>query len=66
MAFPYISAPEEEKLESLLVSGFSEACGDDLDLLIGNVAFLGSCSMENANDREIAAFHSVKVISQIM
>lgn len=64
MAFPYVSASEEEKLETLLVSGFAEVCGDDLG--IGNVAFLGSCSMEDANDKGSAAFHSIKVISQIM
>ena len=63
MAFLYISAPKEEKLETLLVSRFFEACGDGLG--IGNIAFLGSCSMKEANDKESLAFHLVKVISQI-
>ncbi|XP_028753523.1 uncharacterized protein LOC114713105 [Neltuma alba] len=58
MAFPYVSASEEEKLENLLVSGFSKACGDDLE--IGDVAFLGSCSMEDANHKENAHFHSIQ------
>lgn len=63
MAFPYVSASEEEKLENLLVSGFAEACGDDLG--IGNVAFLGSCAMEDANHEESAALHSIEVMNKI-
>lgn len=58
MAFPYVSASEEEKLENSLVSGFSKACGDSLE--IGDVAFLGSCSMEGAN-LESAAVRSIQV-----
>ncbi|KAF7833696.1 putative transmembrane protein [Senna tora] len=58
MAFPYVSASEEEKLENLLVSGFAEACGHDLG--IGNVAFLGSCAVEDANHEESAALHSIE------
>lgn len=60
MAFPYVSASEDVNLEDSLVSGFAEACGDDLG--IGNVAFLGSCSMGNGNHEETAALHSVQVI----
>lgn len=62
MAFPYVSASEEEKLENLLVSGFSNACGDNLE--IGDVTFLGSCSMEGANHRENAVVHSIQVITK--
>ena len=64
MAFPYVSASEDENLENLLVSGFAEACGDDLG--IGNVAFLGSCSTGDTNHEESAALHSVQVINKIM
>ncbi|KAK2433312.1 2-C-methyl-D-erythritol 4-phosphate cytidylyltransferase [Trifolium repens] len=58
MAFPYVSASEDVNLEDSLVSGFAEACGDDLG--IGNVAFLGSCSMGNGNHEETPALHSVQ------
>ncbi|XP_004505646.1 uncharacterized protein [Cicer arietinum] len=58
MAFPYVAASEDVNLEDSLVSGFAEACGDDLG--IGNVAFLGSCSMGNGNQEETAASHSVQ------
>ncbi|MCI20513.1 hypothetical protein A2U01_0041675, partial [Trifolium medium] len=58
MAFPYVSASEDVNLEDSLVSGFAEACGDDLG--IGNVAFLGSCSMGNGNHEETLASHSVQ------
>ncbi|KAJ1420673.1 putative transmembrane protein [Sesbania bispinosa] len=58
IAFPYVSAPEDVNLEDSLVSGFAEACGDDLG--IGNIAFLGSCSMDNKNHEETAASHSVQ------
>lgn len=58
MAFPYVSASEDVNLEDSLVSGFAEACGDDLG--IGNVAFLGSCSMGNGNREETAALQSVQ------
>jgi hypothetical protein len=62
MAFPYVSASEDVNLEDSLVSGFAEACGDDLG--IGNVAFLGSCSMGNGNREETAALQSVQVINK--
>ncbi|CAJ2655230.1 unnamed protein product [Trifolium pratense] len=61
MAFPYVSASEDVNLEDSLVSGFAEACGDDLG--IGNVAFLGSCSMGNGNHEETPASRSVQVIN---
>lgn len=62
MAFPYVSASEEEKLENLLVSGFAEACAGDLG--IRNVAFFGSCSREDANLEESAIVHSIQVITK--
>ncbi|ESW03550.1 hypothetical protein PHAVU_011G023200 [Phaseolus vulgaris] len=57
MAFPYVSASEDLLLENTLVSGFSEACGDDT--AIANVAFHGSCSMGGTNE-EVTALHSVQ------
>ncbi|KAJ7980609.1 2-C-methyl-D-erythritol 4-phosphate cytidylyltransferase [Quillaja saponaria] len=58
MAFPYVSASEEETMENLLVSGFVETCGHGLGM--SNVALLGSCSMEDGNSNKIAAFRSVE------
>lgn len=63
MAFPYVSASEDLLLENTLVSGFSEACGDDT--AIANVAFHGSCSMGGTNE-EVTALHSVQVINKLM
>ncbi|KAE9620243.1 hypothetical protein Lal_00019049 [Lupinus albus] len=58
LAFPYVSASHDESLENLLVSGFTDACGDGLG--IRNVAFIGSCSMDYQSHVENAAFHSVQ------
>ncbi|CAJ1934004.1 unnamed protein product [Sphenostylis stenocarpa] len=58
VAFPYVYASEDLLLENTLVSGFSEACGDDMG--IANVAFHGSCSMGGTNHEEITALQSVQ------
>ncbi|XP_020215072.1 uncharacterized protein LOC109799010 isoform X2 [Cajanus cajan] len=58
VAFPYVSASEDVHLENLLVSGFAEACEDDMG--IANVAFHGSCSMDGTNYEEATALHSVQ------
>ncbi|RDX73241.1 hypothetical protein CR513_47182, partial [Mucuna pruriens] len=58
VAFPYVSASEDVHLENLLVSGFAEACGDDVG--IANVAFHESCTMDGTNDEEITALNSVQ------
>ncbi|TKY67817.1 hypothetical protein E2542_SST10713 [Spatholobus suberectus] len=58
VAFPYVSVSEDVHLENLLVSGFAEACGDDMG--IANVAFHVSCSMDGTNYEEITALHSVQ------
>ncbi|PKI61364.1 hypothetical protein CRG98_018266 [Punica granatum] len=57
MAFPYIAASSEEAMENLLVSGFKESCGHDLD--ITKVAFLGSCSVQADDSQKIADLQSV-------
>lgn len=64
MAFPYVSASEDVYLENSLVSGFAEACGDDMG--IANVAFHGSCSMDSTNHEETTSLHSVQVIHKLM
>ncbi|KAK7258124.1 hypothetical protein RIF29_32589 [Crotalaria pallida] len=58
LAFPYVSASQDENLENVLVSGFTEACGDGLG--INNVAFIGSCSMDDESRVESEALHSVQ------
>lgn len=63
VAFPYVSTSEDVLLENSLVSGFAEACGD---MGIGNVAFHGSCSIDDANHEEITTLHSVQVINKLM
>lgn len=59
MAFPYVTASGEETMEGLLVSEFTEACGDDLS--ISNVAFSESCAVEGGNFQKLADLHSVQV-----
>ncbi|XP_047182833.1 uncharacterized protein LOC124849034 [Vigna umbellata] len=58
VAFPYVSASEDLLLESTLVSGLSEACGDGTE--IANVAFHGSCSVGGTNHEETTALHSIQ------
>ncbi|OMO57812.1 hypothetical protein COLO4_35065 [Corchorus olitorius] len=57
MAFPYVAASEEETMENLLVSGFTEACGHGLG--VGNVAFSESCSIEGGEFQKLANLHSI-------
>lgn len=57
MAFPYVAPSEEETMENLLVSGFTEACGQDLGSV--NVAFSDSCSIEGGDYQRLADLQSV-------
>ncbi|XP_024454125.2 uncharacterized protein LOC18097223 isoform X3 [Populus trichocarpa] len=56
MAFPYVAA-SEEAMENSLVSGFAEACGQDLG--ISNVSFSESCSVEGESFQKLAKLHAV-------
>ncbi|KAG5251999.1 transmembrane protein [Salix suchowensis] len=56
MAFPYVAA-SEEAMENSLVSGFAEACGQDLGT--SNVAFSESCSVEGENFQKLANLHAI-------
>ncbi|KAJ0020853.1 hypothetical protein Pint_31490 [Pistacia integerrima] len=58
VAFPYVAVSGEETMENLLVSEFTEACGDDVR--INNVAFSESCAVEGGNFQKLADFHSVQ------
>jgi len=57
MAFPYVAASEEETMENLLVSGFTETCGHGLG--ISDVAFLDSCSVKGEKFQKLADLRSV-------
>lgn len=56
MAFPYVAAPEEETMENLLVSGFTEGCGNDFGAK--NVFFTKSCSVEGGSFQKLANLDS--------
>ncbi|KAJ7955464.1 2-C-methyl-D-erythritol 4-phosphate cytidylyltransferase [Quillaja saponaria] len=58
LAFPYVSASEEEAMENLLVSGFAENCVHSLEMR--NVALIGSCSIEDGNNKKNVALGSVQ------
>ncbi|GLT39394.1 hypothetical protein SLA2020_135870 [Shorea laevis] len=57
MAFPYVAPSEEETMENLLISGFTEACGQDLASI--NIAFSDSCSIKGGDFQRLADLHSV-------
>ncbi|XP_050368630.1 uncharacterized protein LOC126786752 [Argentina anserina] len=57
MAFPYISTSEKDAMESSVVSGMSEICGQNFGL--SNVRFLESCSMEGNDVQKLSDLHSV-------
>ncbi|XP_010501171.1 PREDICTED: uncharacterized protein LOC104778426 [Camelina sativa] len=45
LAFPYIAAPEEERMENLLLSGLKEACTHNVG--VSNIVFSDSCFVED-------------------
>lgn len=57
MAFPYIATSEKDAMESSLVSGMSEICGQNFGF--SNVRFSESCSMEGDNVQKLSDLHSV-------
>ncbi|KAM5582187.1 hypothetical protein ABKV19_002555 [Rosa sericea] len=59
MAFPYIAASEKDAMESSLVSGMSEICGQNFGF--NNVRFSESCSMDSDNVQKLSDLHSVHV-----
>ncbi|XP_010543037.1 PREDICTED: uncharacterized protein LOC104816065 [Tarenaya hassleriana] len=58
LAFPYIAAPEEERMESLFLSGLKEACADSLG--VSNVVFSESCFVEDGRIQKLADLQSFK------
>uniref|UniRef100_A0A2P2M211 V-type proton ATPase subunit S1/VOA1 transmembrane domain-containing protein n=1 Tax=Rhizophora mucronata TaxID=61149 RepID=A0A2P2M211_RHIMU len=52
MAFPYVVAPVEETIENSLLLGFTETCGQELE--ISKVAFSESCSVQGGHFEKLA------------
>ncbi|KAF8035344.1 hypothetical protein BT93_C1390 [Corymbia citriodora subsp. variegata] len=57
MAFPYVAAIEEETVETSLISGFAETCGQDLET--SSIALLGSCSLKGDNYHKLSDLQSL-------
>ncbi|XP_030476635.1 uncharacterized protein LOC115693716 [Syzygium oleosum] len=57
MAFPYVTAIEEETVETSLISGFTETCGQDLET--SSIALLGSCSLKGDNYHKLSDLESL-------
>ncbi|KAG2315635.1 hypothetical protein Bca52824_018757 [Brassica carinata] len=58
LAFPYISAPEEERMESLLLSGLKEACPHNVG--VSNIVFSDSCFVEDGTIQKLSDLQSFK------
>lgn len=59
MAFPYVALSPEEAMENLLVSGFKETCGHDLD--VTKVSLLGLCPVQEDGSPKISDLQSLHV-----
>ncbi|KAJ4834209.1 hypothetical protein Tsubulata_020567 [Turnera subulata] len=57
MAFPYVAASENEAIENMLLSEFSETCEQDLGA--ANVAFSKSCSFMEEKFQKLEDLHAV-------
>ncbi|WZZ29350.1 hypothetical protein YC2023_012751 [Brassica napus] len=58
LAFPYISAPEEERMESLLLSGLKQACPHNVG--VSNIVFSDSCFVEDGMIQKLSDLQSFK------
>ncbi|XP_056854396.1 uncharacterized protein LOC130503855 [Raphanus sativus] len=58
LAFPYIAAPEEERMESLLLSGLKQACPHNVGA--GNIVFSESCFVEDGTIQKLSDLQSFK------
>ncbi|EFH68099.1 hypothetical protein ARALYDRAFT_314773 [Arabidopsis lyrata subsp. lyrata] len=58
LAFPYIAAPEEERMENLLLSGLKEACAHNVG--VTNVVFSDSCFVEDGTIQKLSNVQSFK------
>ena len=60
LAFPYIAAPEEERMESLLLSGLKQACPHNVG--VSNIVFSDSCFVEDGMIQKLSDLQSFKVV----
>ncbi|CAN6991637.1 hypothetical protein BRARA_A03265 [Brassica rapa] len=58
LAFPYIAAPEEERMESLLLSGLKQACPHNVG--VSNIVFSDSCFVEDGMVQKLSDLQSFK------
>ncbi|EOA36076.1 hypothetical protein CARUB_v10009805mg [Capsella rubella] len=58
LAFPYIAAPEEERMENLLLSGLKEACTHNVG--VNNIVFSDSCLVEDGTIQKLSNVQSFK------
>ncbi|CAH8381538.1 unnamed protein product [Eruca vesicaria subsp. sativa] len=58
LAFPYISAPEEERMENLLLSGLKQACPHNVG--VSNIVFSDSCFVEDGTIQKLSDLQSFK------
>ncbi|KAF2542737.1 hypothetical protein F2Q68_00032809 [Brassica cretica] len=58
LAFPYIAAPEEERMESLLLSGLKQACPHNVG--VSNIVFSDSCFVEDGTIQKLSDLQSFK------
>ncbi|KAH0934175.1 hypothetical protein HID58_011292 [Brassica napus] len=64
LAFPYIAAPEEERMESLLLSGLKQACPHNVG--VSNIVFSDSCLVEDGTIQKLSDLQSFKVMSMAL
>ncbi|EFH66168.1 hypothetical protein ARALYDRAFT_334493 [Arabidopsis lyrata subsp. lyrata] len=60
LAFPYIAASEEERMENLLLSGLKEACPNNVG--VSNIVFSDSCFVEHGTIQKLSDLQSFKVM----
>ncbi|KAL1193011.1 hypothetical protein V5N11_009424 [Cardamine amara subsp. amara] len=58
LAFPYIAAPEEERMENLFLSGLKEACAHNVG--VSNIVFSDSCFVEDGTVQKLSNVQSFK------
>ncbi|XP_013607690.1 PREDICTED: uncharacterized protein LOC106314332 [Brassica oleracea var. oleracea] len=58
LAFPYIAAPEEERMESLLLSGLKQACPHNVG--VSNIVLSDSCFVEDGTIQKLSDLQSFK------
>ncbi|XP_010462408.1 PREDICTED: uncharacterized protein LOC104742995 [Camelina sativa] len=58
LAFPYIAAPEEERMENLLLSGLKEACTHNVG--VSNIVFSDSCFVEDGTIQRLSNVQAFK------